>query len=77
MRTGEDIGDIKVQQEISLSDGRVFRIILHDNTQVQVFGAKSGGKQIARRILGTYIDENALPIPDSQLAPRPRVKLSF
>jgi hypothetical protein len=70
MRTGEDIGDIKEEQEITLSNGRIFRVVMRDSTQVQVFDVATGDKQIARRVLAMYIDENGLPIPHQQLATR-------
>lgn len=70
MRTGEDIGDIKEEHEIILDDGRAFRIVMRDSTQVQVFDVVTGDKQVARRILGAYIDENGLDIPHQQLATR-------
>lgn len=70
MRKGEDIGDVKEEFEITLLDGRAFRVVMRDSAQVQVFDAVTGDKQVARRILGTYIDETGLPIPHEQLATR-------
>lgn len=77
MRKGEDIGDVKEEHEIMLLDGRSFRVVMRDSTQVQVFDAATGDKQVARRILGTYIDENGLPIPHKQFATRQIGKLFF
>ena len=70
MRTGEDIGEITDETTISMKDGRKFRVIRRDSTQIQVFSEETGDKEIARRILAEFIDENLLPIPHQQLNTR-------
>jgi hypothetical protein len=61
MRTGEDIGEIIDEAVIELSSGR-YKVIKRDSSQIQVFNEDTGDKEIARRILGLFIDENGLDI---------------
>jgi hypothetical protein len=43
---------------------------MRDSAQVQVFDELTGEKQVARRILGHYIDERNLPIDHLSLNTR-------
>lgn len=70
MRTGEDIGEITDEAAISLCCGSSYRVVRRDSTQIQVFDGESGEKQVARRILAQFIDENKLPIPHTRLNTR-------
>jgi hypothetical protein len=70
MRTGEDIGEITDETTISMKDGRTYRVVRRDSTQIQVFNEETGDKEIARRILAEFIDENLLKIPHRQLNTR-------
>ena len=62
MRTGQDIGNITDEVLIELNDGKVYRVIRRDSTQIQVFDNETGDKEIARHIMATYINENNLEI---------------
>ena len=70
MRTGEDIGEITDILEITTKDGSSYRIVRRDSTQIQVFNSETGEKEIARRIMARYIDENDLEIPHAKLNTR-------
>lgn len=69
-RSGEDIGEIVEDAIITKRDGSVYRVIRRDSTQTQVFNEQSGDKEVARRVLGEYIDENDLPIDHANLNTR-------
>jgi len=62
MRTGEDIGDIIQEYTIATNDGKKHKIIQRDSTQIQVYDLDSNDKEIARRIMAQYIDENKIDI---------------
>ncbi len=62
MRTGEDIGEIVEEADIKLSDGNQYRVIRRDSSQIQVFNSDSNEKEVARRILAQFIDENHIDI---------------
>ena len=62
MRTGEDIGEIIEEAIITTEDGIKYRVVRRDSTQIQVFNEETGDKEVARRILGAFIDENNIPI---------------
>lgn len=70
MRTGEDIGEIIEEATINLKDGTSYRVVRRDSTQIQVFNSETGDKEIARRVLSKFIDENNLKIPHSELNTR-------
>lgn len=70
MRTGEDIGEITDETTISMNDGRNYRVVRRDSSQIQVFNEETGDKEIARRVLAEYIDEKQLKIPHRQLNTR-------
>lgn len=70
MRTGEDIGEITDEATITLRDGSTYRVVRRDSTQIQVFNEETDDKEIARRILSAFIDENKLKIPHRQLNTR-------
>lgn len=70
MRTGEDIGEITDEATIAMRDGRSYRVVRRDSTQIQVFNEETGDKEIARRVLSEFIDENRLKIPHRQLNTR-------
>lgn len=70
MRTGEDIGEIVEEASIELKDGTAYQVVLRDSTQIQVFNVETGDKEVARRILARFIDENKLNIPHSELNTR-------
>lgn len=70
MRTGEDIGEITDEATVEMRDGRTYRVVRRDSTQIQVFNEETGDKEIARRILSEFIDENRLKIPHRQLNTR-------
>lgn len=70
MRRGEDIGDIVDEVEIQTKDGVKHRVIRRDSDQIQVFDIDSGDKEVARRIMAQYIDENGMGIPHSRLNTR-------
>lgn len=36
----------------------IYRVVHRDSAQIQVFNEDSGEKEIARKILGQFIDEN-------------------
>jgi hypothetical protein len=66
----EDIGDVIEQIEITMKNGNQYSIIRRDSTQIQVFNIESGEKEIARRIMASYIDENHIGINHSGLNTR-------
>lgn len=70
MRTGEDIGEIIEEATINLKDGTSYRVVRRDSTQIQVFNSETGDKEVARRVLAKFIDENKLKIPHSELNTR-------
>ncbi|MBU2916849.1 PD-(D/E)XK nuclease family protein [Psychrosphaera sp. F3M07] len=70
MRTGEDIGVIIEEVIITTQDGISYRVIRRDSTQIQVFNEDTGDKEIARRVLSTFIDEQNMPIDHSKLNTR-------
>ena len=70
MRTGEDIGEIVEEAVITTSDGSSYRVIRRDSTQIQVFNEESGDKEVARKILAIFIDENDMPIEHAKLNTR-------
>ncbi len=61
MRTLEDLGEVVDETIIQTITGK-YRVVRRDSSQIQVFNEDSGDKEVARRILGQYIDENNLPI---------------
>lgn len=61
MRSGEDIGEIIDEAVIEVSSGR-YKVIKRDSSQIQVYNEDTGDKEIARRILGLFIDENGIDI---------------
>ena len=61
MRTGEDIGEIIDEAIIETKNGK-YRVVKRDSTQIQVFNLESNDKEMARRILSQFIDENGLDI---------------
>lgn len=61
MRTGEDIGEILEETEITTKNGE-YRVVRRDSTQIQVFNIETGDKEVARHILAEYIDENNIGI---------------
>lgn len=61
VRTGEDIGEIIDEAVIEVSSGR-YKVIKRDSSQIQVYNEDTGDKEIARRILGLFIDENGIDI---------------
>lgn len=65
MRTGEDIGEIVDEALIRTKSGQ-YRVVRRDSSQIQVFNSKSGDKEIARRILAQFIDENKINIEHSR-----------
>lgn len=69
MRTGEDIGEVTDEVTIQTSTG-IYRVVRRDSSQIQVFNDETGDKEIARRILGQYIDENGLPIDHPKINTR-------
>ncbi|MGB6140051.1 MAG: PD-(D/E)XK nuclease family protein [Pseudoalteromonas rhizosphaerae] len=69
IRVGEDIGEVIKEALISTSSG-AYKVVLRDSLQIQVFNQDSGDKEIARKILAEYIDENALLINHSNLNTR-------
>lgn len=70
LRTVGDIGEVTDEVIITLRNGRSFRVIMRDSTQIQVFDNETGEKQVARHILAEFIDENKLPIPHEKLNTR-------
>ncbi|MEZ5495928.1 MAG: PD-(D/E)XK nuclease family protein [Gammaproteobacteria bacterium] len=70
MRTGEDIGEIIDEVVIKINDGKEYRVIRRDSTQIQVFNNETGDKEVARYILAQYIDENNIDIHHSNLNTR-------
>lgn len=69
-RARGDIGEVTDEVVITLRSGRSYRIVMRDSTQVQVFDNETGDKQVARRVLAEFIDENKLPIPHEKLNTR-------
>ena len=69
-RTGKDLGEIVQEAKIALKDGKYYRVIRRDSTQIQVFNDDTGDKEIARYILGKFIDENKIGIDHSRLNTR-------
>ncbi len=67
---GEDIGAVTEELTIGLKNGSTYRVVMRDSSQIQVFDDSTGDKQVARRILGQYIDENRLPIDHMALNTR-------
>ncbi|MEZ5497242.1 MAG: hypothetical protein R3F25_10540 [Gammaproteobacteria bacterium] len=47
MRTGEDIGEIIDEVVIKINDGKEYRVIRRDSTQIQVFNNETGDKEVA------------------------------
>ena len=70
MRTGEDIGEIIEEEEITLQNGEQYLVTRRDSTQVQVYNLQTGEKQVARQILSKFIDEHSINIPHKQLNTR-------
>jgi len=70
MRTGQDIGEIIDEATIKTKNGKCYRVVRRDSTQIQVFNQLTGDKEIARRILSKFIDENGLGIPHTKLNTR-------
>lgn len=70
MRTGQDIGDIVDEVEITMNNGKAYIVIRRDSTQIQVFDKETEEKQIARHIMSEYIDENSIDIPHNRLNTR-------
>ena len=62
LRRGEDLGEITDEIIIDTNDGNQYRVVRRDSKQIQVFNLETGDKEIARRILGQYIDENSMDI---------------
>lgn len=77
MRTGEDLGEIVEQVEISIDNGKNYNVIRRDSTQIQVFNIKTGDKEIARPILVQFMREQGIDVP--QELPNTRIigKLFF
>lgn len=59
MRTG-DIGEVIEEIIIKLQDGQSYQVVRRDSSQIQVFNSKTGDKEVARRVLARFIDENCL-----------------
>lgn len=70
MRTGEDIGEVIEQKEITLQSGEKYSVIRRDSTQIQVYNVLSGEKEVARQILAKFIDEHKINIPHKELNTR-------
>ena len=70
MRTGEDIGEIIEEEEISLQNGEKYLVVRRDSTQIQVYNFETGEKQVARQVLSKFIDEHGINIPHEQLNTR-------
>lgn len=69
MRTGEDIGEI-IDEAIIKTNSGTYQVLRRDSSQIQVYNTESGDKEIARRILGQYIDENNVSINHEQFNTR-------
>lgn len=69
MRTGEDIGEILEEAEITTKSGD-YRVVRRDSTQIQVFNVETGDKEVARHILAEYIDENNIDIQHEKYTTR-------
>ena len=76
-RVGEDIGEIQAELLIELKDGSQYRVVQRDSTQIQVFNVQTGDKEVARRIMGQYIDEQNLPIKHPDFNTRTIGKMLF
>ena len=61
MRIGKDIGEILEETEIKTNSGK-YQVVKRDSGQIQVFNLETGDKEIARRILAEFIDENDISI---------------
>ena len=70
MRTGENIGEIIEEANIKLQDGTSYQVVLRDSAQIQVFNLETGDREVARRILARFIDENNLNISHRDLNTR-------
>ena len=70
VRAGGDIGEVTDEVVITLRNGRSYRVVMRDSTQIQVFDNETGDKQVARHVLAEFIDENKLPIPHKKLNTR-------
>jgi len=68
-RAGEDIGDEIDNATIKTKSGE-YEVIRRNSHQIQVFDLETGNKEIARRVLAQYIDENSLGIKHEELNTR-------
>ena len=64
------LGEIIAEASIKLYDGKSYRVVQRDSSQIQVYNSDTGDKEVARRILGKYIDENNLDIQYNSLNTR-------
>lgn len=69
-RAGGDIGEVIDEDFITLKNGRSYRVVMRDSTQIQVFDTETGDKKAARNILAEFINENGLPIQHDKLNTR-------
>ena len=69
-RVGEDLGEIIAEASIELHDGKSYRVVRRDSSQIQVYNSDTGDKVVARHILQKFIDENNLQIPYNSLNTR-------
>lgn len=63
-RFGEDIGEVVDEVEVTLNDGKQYRILRRDSQQIQVFNLDSGDKEVAKPILRKVMKENGIPNPE-------------
>jgi len=68
-RAGEDIGDVIDNATVKTKSGE-YEVIRRNSHQIQVFDLETGNKEIARRVLAQYIDENDLGIKHEELNTR-------
>ena len=66
MRVGEDLGEIIEKTKITLKNGKSYEVVRRDSTQIQVFDAVTGEKEIAKPILYEFINENSLTILEKE-----------
>ena len=69
-RSAGDIGEIIDEAEITLKNGVSYKVVRRDSSQIQVFNVESGDKEIARRILADFSDQNGLGIDHQKLNTR-------
>ena len=55
-----DLGSIVDEGVFSLRSGESYRIVRRDSSQIQVFGHATGEKEVAKRLLLLYLEENEI-----------------